>query len=435
MRRAAATGIAVLGVCLWAAPSPVRAGVYISAETRLNDFRLGPIKLLRGTLQSLALPARPNDSERAKYERLLKDLEAKDAAHTLTDIDRADLGGLYIRFRRPRDAARVLSSGQSNQFLVLCNLAVAEHDLAMQDQDVNRLEEAILTQRHALAAWPDVWTGWSDEQWYFYRRVEKLQLRLLELRFREMRIADGKPVVWQSVDDLFPGFRMTGPGGEYEAGRVAPAAFDALPPDAPWLVRELLMAYPTDPRLYWLFGEILNSCGRVEDAREVLDDLVNVNQLSNIRELVAHRRVLLERATLVRDLRTTPMFQLDAQRNAVPPSVQENLLWALAPRGGPAVPVGGVLASEAAWWATADALEVLQREERLCRPNTAGDLVAPAPAPPPIAVAPPASPLPEWRTLAVGFAAGVVVAVVFGLQRTEWKRRRQATVARKQAVP
>ncbi len=59
-------GIAVLGV--WLAASPVRAGVYVSIETRLDDRSLHEIKKLRGTLQSLALPKRPGDETRQKYE-------------------------------------------------------------------------------------------------------------------------------------------------------------------------------------------------------------------------------------------------------------------------------------------------------------------------------------------------------------------------------
>ena len=432
MRNAVRFGIAVM-VAWLTGPWFAHAGVYISSETRANDYRLGPIKLLRGTLQSLALPARPNDSERQLYEKLKAELEAKEKAGSLTEVDRADLGGLYVRFGRPREAVRVLSAGSSSQFLVLCNLAVANHDLAVQDLNVNLLEEAILAQRKALANWPATWTPWSDEQAYLYRRVEKLELRLLELRFRELRLAEGRQPVWQTVDDLFPGFKMTGSGGTYEAGRTAPASFDALPPDAPWLVRELMMAYPTDPRLYWLFGEILNSCGRAEDAQQVLDDLVNVNQLSNVRELVAHRRVLVEQAGLIRELRPTQLFHVDGQQGVTTLAV-EQLFWSLAPRVGPGTPVGGPAMAEASWWATAGTVEELQRQERLGRPPALPELPAAADPAPSAGPAAPASALPDWRTLAVGFGVGVAVTIAVGLQRVEWKRRRQAAVARKQAV-
>src|SRR6516225_3442784 len=134
-----------------------------------------------------------------------------------------------------------------------------------------------------------------------------------------------------------------------------------------------MMAYPTDARLYWLFGEILNSCGRVEDAQQILDDLVNVNQLSNIRELVAHRRVLVEQAGLLRELRASPLFRLDGQKGVTTLAL-EQLLWAVAPRTGLDTPVGGPAIAEASWWATAGAIEELQRQERLGRPPALPEL-------------------------------------------------------------
>jgi hypothetical protein len=421
--------VAVLGAWL-ATAVPAGAGVYISFENHPNEFRLMPIKRLRSTLQVLALPDRPNDPDREPYVRHLAVLEAKEKAGGLTDIDRADLGGIYLRFGRPRDAARVLSAGGGGNFLVLCNLAVANHELAVQELDVNRLEEAVLTERRALAAWPALWGSWSNEQWYSYRRVERLEQRLLDLRFREMRAADGKQPLLQTVDDLFPGFKMVGPTGEYEAGRVAFAAFDALPPDAPWLVRELMMAYPTDPRLYWLFGELLNACGRVEDALQVLDNLVNVNQLSNVRELVAHRRLLLERASMVRDLRATPMFASEPQ-GGCSAELYEDLYWALAPPISLGIPVAGAAASQGGWWATAAAVGELQREERFGRPPPPPELPRPSV---PAAASEASTALPDGRVLLVGFGAGVVVTALVALQWGVWKRRRQASASRRLPV-
>ncbi len=267
-----------------------------------------------------------------------------------------------------------------------------------------------------------------------------------------MRQSDGKLPVWQTVDDLFPGFRLVGPGGGYEAGRVALKSLDAVPQDALRLVRELMLAYPNDPRLYWLFGELLNAGGRVEDALKVFSELVDANQASNVRELVAHRRVVLERAALLGELRNTPVFRNEAgglalaapgdgtaagpRRLLVTPVDQETLLWALAPRGASPVPVVGPAATEAAWWATIAALEELQREERLGRPVTGADATLVADVPAPARPSPPATAgaLPDWRALAVGFAVGVVVTVIAGLQRSVWKQRRQAAVRRRHPV-
>jgi hypothetical protein len=431
MRGGLRIGIAILAA--WLAVPSARAGIYISSESRpLDDYKLNDIKKLRGILLSLALPAKPDDSDRPKYLAVLAGLEAKQKAQSLTDIERADLGGLYLRFGRPRDAVRVLTAGNSRQFLILCNLAVAYHELAVQDQDLNRFGEAVITQKRALAAWPAAWSGWSDEQWYVYRRAERLQLRLLELRLAEARQNDGKPAAWQTVDDLFPGFKMVGPSGEYEVGRTSMASLDALPPDAPWLVRELLAAYPTDFRLYWLLGEILNTVGRVEDAAQVCDDLVYGYQLTNVRTLVNHRRVLLARSKLLQDLRKSPMFEAD-RKSQLAPLTQEYIFWAFAPPPPPAASVGGFAAEEAGRCATAAALEELQRQERRGRPatNQPGEFTAATTATATDSLAPK---MPDWRVLAVGFGVGVVFTVVAVLQRNEWKRRRQLTESRRQPV-
>jgi tetratricopeptide (TPR) repeat protein len=424
-------GIAFLGAWLAVGP-PARAGIYISAEVRPNEFRLTSIRLLRGTLQSLALPPRPDDSERAKYLELLRALEAQEKAGTLSELGRADLGGIYLRFGQPREAARVLSVGDGRQFLVLCNLAVANHELAVVDQNVNRLQEAILTQKDALRRWPPVWSGWTDEQAYLYRRAEILQLRLLEVRFEEMRRGDGRTQAWQAVDDLFPGFKLVDRNGVYLAGRGARPASDALAPDAPWLVRELMMAYPTDARLYWLFGEILNTAGRVEDAFQVFDNLVNANQLSNIPELMDHRRVLRERVSLLQDLRETPLFQLDGQKG-LSPLTEEYLLWVAAPRSPMAVPIAGQAAVQSGWWAEIAAMAELQRQERFGRQLVPPDLPIESVAEQ-ATMSDRAAALPDTRTLAVGFGAGFVTAVVVGLQVYVWKRRRQGVLSRRQPV-
>jgi hypothetical protein len=143
--------------------------------------------------------------------------------------------------------------------------------------------------------------------------------------------------------------------------------------------------------------------------------------------------VLVEQAGLLRELRASPLFRLDGQKGVTTLAI-EQLLWAVAPRTGLDTPVGGPAIAEASWWATAGAIEELQRQERLGRPPALPELPSaadPAPTATPVAQA---SALPDWRALAVGFGAGVVVAVMVALQRVEWKRRRQAAAGRKQAV-
>jgi tetratricopeptide (TPR) repeat protein len=423
-----------IGVCVaWGlSAGPAGAGIYISAdarrdEQRLGEYRLDRIRLERGTLQVVLNPNAPASPEKQAYATLAAALEAKERAGGLTEVERADLGGIYLRLGRdPLDAVRVLSAGGSSNFLVLCNLAVANHEVAVKYQDVNRMKEAELIERRALNAWPATWSDWSYERWYISRRAECLHLKLLESRFAEMRAEAGRPQLWQTPDPIFPAFKMVGPGGTYEAGRTSLTELDALPPDAPWLVRELMMTYPADPRIYWLFGELLNAGGRVEDALQVLDDLLNVYQLSNVQAVRSHRRVLSERANLLRDLRATNLFRRD-DGAALPPVQIENLLWALAPPPAMSVPIAGPAALQASKWATAGALEQLAREERLGADIPPANIRVETPAPPADSRS---SGLPDWRVFAVGFGAGALFMLIVGLQRNEWKRRKEAASAR-----
>jgi tetratricopeptide (TPR) repeat protein len=399
----------------WAAAAPARAGVYISWEALPDARDLTAIRSIRLEFQSVANPAGKGE-KRAEYARRAAALEARAGDASFSPIDRADLGGCYVRLGRYADAVRVLEAGDTGHFLVLTNLAAAY-------QNEGLLDRAVLAQRRALANWPPVWSPWTDAQWYFYRRVEHADLALLEARRLEERQAGGRPAAAQGPDPVFPGVRFTGPGAEYVAGRIALDMLDRLPPDAPWLVRNLLWSLPNDDRLYWLFGELLNSRGQVEDAYAVLDELVFARQWSNVRELVRHRLVLKERAEELRALRQTAMFR----NPALSPLAHEDLLWALAPRPPLAVPVAGPCAAEAAWWATAAYLELAQREEMAGRKPeeavTAAALpepTAPAPEPAPAASA---AGLPNWKHITAGFVAGLVVATLARLQWNEWRRR------------
>ena len=421
------TRLAVLAACA-ACVSPARAGVYISSEslpqvTPLNGEN--GIRSWRLNLQSVANPRKnAPDSYRSKYLQVAAGLESRARDGTATVLDRADLGGCYLRLGRPDDAVRVLRDAGDDNFLVLTNLAVAY-------QSIGLLGRAVLAQKQALDRWPAVWAGWTPEQWYVNRRVESYYYALLLARSREAVPADGRPAPVQTMDALFPGVRYVGPGGDYAAGRIDPALLDRLPPDAPWIVRNLLWSLPFDDRLYWQLGELLNSRGEVENALTVFNDLVSAREWSNVRELMRHRQVLRERAAELEALRRSPLVR----NNPLTPLLQENLFWSLTPRGSPGVPVGGALAHEAAWWAAAGYFEILQGEERLGRPLEAADVAA-APSAPDTPPTPPPAWLPDWRQLGVGFVSGAVVAALAALQWGEWRRRRQAAARhRGETVP
>ena len=63
----------------------------------------------------------------------------------------------------------------------------------------------------------------------------------------------------ESLDNLFPRVRFVGPSGEYEPGLLAADQWTNLPADALTIVSQLVLWYPHDNRLYWLFAELLNT--------------------------------------------------------------------------------------------------------------------------------------------------------------------------------
>jgi tetratricopeptide (TPR) repeat protein len=356
------------------------------------ELRAVPADPRTSSASSAKTPARPG-SLRRSYECLAADLEAK--GDDLTTLDRVDLGACYLRLRRYEDARRVLEKGDRKHFLILANLASAYHGLDL-------ISRAIAFQEQALAAWPSVWAGWTGEKVRFYRMAERYYLKLLRLRERDQPREGGRPAAVQTVDALFPRVRFVGPDGRYQAGELAPAHADELPPYAYTVVLQLVLWQPFDDRLYWLLGELLNAGGEVDIASGILDELVSSRGLSGWGELVAHRRVLMRSARARAALRSN----LD---------VWNSLSAALMFRGQLLPPVAGPVAYEAVLW-----------QPRLM--PSRGDQVLPVES---SAAAPPGPRWAlDWRQLAVGFGAGLAVALLGGLQWREWRRRRPARPAR-----
>jgi tetratricopeptide (TPR) repeat protein len=335
---------------------------------------------------------------REGYLRQAAELHDKERAGTLSAEDRVNLGACLIRLGRLgqartvlEEAARVVPESSPAHFLVLLNLTSAYQD------EPELLPRAIMTQARALKAWPEVRAGWSSAESDWYRRAETYALKLLQLRQAEMRAAGGRPVEYKTVDALFPGVPFVGPGGRYEAGAITFESRNNLPLDAESLVIQLLLWQPSDNRLYWLYGELLNARGAVDFAIRILRELVNSRQM-RAPELLAHRRVLLE---------AEEEFTA-VQEFVQKPASWEPLLWLTAPRGQLLVPGIGAAANETAWAA-------------------AYELAAQPPTPPP-APAPPApaagDALPDWRHVTVSFLAGAVAAVLGALQWQQWRRRR-----------
>lgn len=202
------------------------------------------------------------------------------------------LGGLLLRLNRREEAVAVLESARQREpqnFMVLANLALANQLLDFYDRALQYEEEA-------LAHWPAKAAGYPDEQWQWFRRVEKYHWQLLRLRQREK--ARGAPRTLEDVDGLFANFSFASNREEYGPGPAGPGQWSAeLPADAPRIVEQLLIWMPLDNRLYWLLGEVLNAQGQVASAATVLDDLVAKKNYAPPGDLVRkHWRVLREAA-------------------------------------------------------------------------------------------------------------------------------------------
>jgi hypothetical protein len=406
----------------WADAS--RASVYITGAVDPDVRSARQIQTHRDDLLSIA--SQKETRERKKFLQRVAELEFKRQTGWFSAIDRADLGGCLLRLGKPAEAVAVLSGGDNDNFIVLCNLAAAQYSLAVSPEGngvrrKNLVAEAVSTQRRALAAWPSSgWTGWTDEQWYFYRRVELLHLQLLKLRELEWPGDNPDPPTWKSYDLLFPRARFVGPSGVYEAGRIAPAMLDEFPDDAPSLVRQLVFTYPSDVRLYWLLGELFNSRCLVKDAFEIFKELVDVYKLSGVELLNEHRRVLFQRIVEIDQVAGSSLTQ-----SVLPPLLFSNLFGVLAPRGGLA-PGLCAAANEAGWCGAAAQWQELQREMPVTGPPRT-DTTMPQTPTPKGGADDLARALPDWGTILVGFVAGLIVAPLAALQLAEWRRRRLAS--------
>jgi tetratricopeptide (TPR) repeat protein len=335
-----------------AAAKDVLAGV---EDLRLLD------DLAAGTRQG------PPSTLRVAYLSFVDGLEKRRSSGTgLTTTEYASLGGCLLRLGRWSLALAVLEEGlrrapasEPARFLLHLNMAEACRN------NPELLPRALDSQRQALATWPARWTGtgWGREEWAWYRRAEKFDLVLLQHRQREA--LQGAPAE-VTLDPLFPRVRWVGPSGHYEAGALAVEQLDELPPDAEPLVVQLMLWEPSDTRLLWLYGELLNARGQVPAAFEVLDQCARRGLSGELRE---HRKVLWQ---------AKPAYD-----KAASAAEQQALVAQAAPVPAETRPPEG----------------------------------------PPRAAAPV---LPDWRTLLVGFAVGCLVTLLGVFQWRQLRRRRDA---------
>jgi hypothetical protein len=407
------------------AASPARAGIYLTDEKPLlplpTDFH--PIRLALIGYREIPLEkVRQEDptSIRTTYRGLLARLEESKRQGTLLLPDRIDLGALYLRLSSPgainryRDAKLVLEEAErqspeswSLRFLLFANLAATYHGLAESEQQPLYFDQAIAYQKRALAVWPDAYPVWRfDWVGQNYRRAELFYLRLLEVRREEQR---RRPTArgFEQVDDLFTGVRFVGPGGEYQAGKIARESWDLLPPDAPQIVLQLIYWFPYDDRLYWLFGEILNSRNQVREAHAVLNELVAERNLRNVRDLNRHRLILQETAESI-----DAVLAVIAKN----PSLTPYLVMALSPRGSVAITpgFGSAMLETASPAVEYYVQEMSQRQQQ-------EQLGGPAPGPP--------RGQREWGAIFGGFLLGILVGILGVWQVRQWRLRHAASQA------
>lgn len=296
MRRIWATPLLFLAL-LCCVPSG-RAGVYSTNEKPLEtSFQPAADKALAADPFSLALdevmelPDTVRNTERRRKALARRDeLQAKVDGDPENIADRVNLSAYQIRLGEPDKAIQALEgtargSGR-NHFMVLANLATAYQALG-DPQSLQRADDYLQT---ALAVWPREWPGLSKEQLEWYKECEKLQMKLLRGRRKELATQGGKAQPPETVDDLF-GVKFVGEDGNYQAGTIAAAERAKLPGDALGQVQQLMLSMPQDGRVYWLLGELLNAQGDIENARKVLDQCSDSRRINAV-ELRQHRQVL-----------------------------------------------------------------------------------------------------------------------------------------------
>lgn len=401
-----------------AAGAPAPAGVYCLREQRVIPLPTSYTQMRQVLDELRTLPVRKEAAATPflrtfygfSYPELLARLEGSWRKGELGFLDHIDLGACYLRLGRPDDARRVLEEGLRQgadsraRFLLQANLAATYHALYETTGESRFLEQALSTQRGALESWPVLWAGWPGWQLHAAERAERAYLRLLELRHEQARVG-GQAAAQPSLEPLFPRLRFVGPSGEYEAGTLAVAMWDSLPGDAPTTVWQLVLARPFDDRLYWLLGEVLNARGQVGEAYRILDEL-GWSRNVRVRELAQHRQVLAEAVAVLEAWDQNP-------------GTSHFLLTALAPRGLP-----GSVGLAAAWQEVAPVV-VAQAQAALAAADgspTQGTQAPPAKAAPTRAYVGDDA-LPSWRSLGVGFGAGILVGLLGFWQVQQWRRR------------
>src|SRR5581483_10133907 len=103
-----------------------------------------------------------------------------------------------------------------------------------------------------------------------FRRIETYFRRLVQHRVYADRMAKLNKPIEDTIDPVFvdeenkaerkpPPVRFLTEDGSFAVGRIAKAEKAKLPKDAVEIVEQLLIWMPSDQRLLWLLGEVMNA--------------------------------------------------------------------------------------------------------------------------------------------------------------------------------
>jgi hypothetical protein len=249
-------GLTLAGLGLCAASA--HGGLHLSQEryaafpTQWKGFLLD-----HRALRMAAVPAGPGGSPgllRESYTDAVTALRATAQTRALTADELADWGGLLIRLGEPQSALQVLRPAARqfpDHFRILANLGTAWQVAGDLPQSAAALEQAV------RLAPPEL------------RPLEQLHLKLVRLRLREPKGADG-------LDDLF-GLRTDRPTVR-------------LPVQDAANLQRLALTLPADARLLWQLAEVAYAFGEVRTAAAMADGCVSEFALANP-QLRQRRRV------------------------------------------------------------------------------------------------------------------------------------------------
>jgi hypothetical protein len=346
-----------------------RAGIYNPREMEHLFPVPASFKQFQLTLSDLRALVNPESTATwvIDYRNRFVALRIAERAGTLSTADRIELSACYLRMPTPGDdLGKPPTIVAENAIRVLEPALAAEPHNFMVLANLAAAHYASGTLERALNYESLTLAAWPDAHPGFTSDQLRWYRRAekffqLLLMLRARENERGPRTDEKKADALFGSVDWSIGEEEYRAGKISPAQWAELPGDAISIVEQLIFWLPFDNRLYWLLGELYNAKGDVRSAAPIFDDLVDDKKRKE------QSRILRQHWRIVREA-----------ADALPEETTEN--------------TGNV---------------------------------ATAPVAPATSDKSPASWLPDPRAVAVGFAAGVIVTVLAGLQLREIRRRRE----------